>query len=51
MCYGIGCATLQSVRNNRLFVREDKLFPSKPEYKNYLEMIGTNNLHVCTVHR
>jgi len=32
---------VQSVRRNGLCIKEDKLFPSKFKYKNYLEMNGT----------
>ena len=32
---------MQSVRRNGLCIKEDKLFPSKFKYKNYLEMNGT----------
>jgi len=32
---------MQSVGSNRLCVMENKLFPSKLKYNNYLELIGT----------
>jgi hypothetical protein len=37
----MGCATVQSVRNNGLCVVKDKLFPFKLKYKKYLGLIGT----------